>query len=225
VEERCTCGAVLPPDARFCHRCGRPLPGTEPVPEPEEQGAGEPAADPIPVLILTGKPAPQPDINFRNGAAVRVGFLAAALAQMVVTLTSAAGAGILLPVVLLAGGAYAVVLYRRRTGVGLSVIAGARIGWITGVFSFLITTVLFTLAMAMLAASDQLLKAWRESATSFGLPAEAADQIQKLMDNPPVFIMTILVGLFFQFLLLTLLCSLGGALGARLMPAAPRQRD
>ena len=36
VPEFCTCGAQLPPDARFCHKCGKPqydYPGVE-EPEP-----------------------------------------------------------------------------------------------------------------------------------------------------------------------------------------------
>src|SRR5436305_1359982 len=58
VAERCTCGAQLPPDARFCHKCGKPqydYPGLE-----TEAVAQAP----------TPPPPPPPEISFRNGTAV-----------------------------------------------------------------------------------------------------------------------------------------------------------
>src|SRR5205823_4682932 len=69
VAERCTCGAQLPPDARFCHKCGKPqydYPGLE-------TGL---VAQPPP-------PPPPPEISFRNGTAVRIGFLAALIAFII----------------------------------------------------------------------------------------------------------------------------------------------
>jgi len=213
VDGYCTCGAKLPDDALFCHRCGRPLRElVPPQPEESETTAHEEATPVEPVAV---PPAEPPVINFHNGTAVRVGFLAAALVQLVSTLSAAAGASLLMPLVLLGGGFYAVVLYIRRTGTGLSVLNGARMGWITGIFSFVIMTVFFTAGIAILAGSDQLLKAYKESAQSLGLPADAADQIQKVLADPGAFALSIGIGLAFQFLLLTALCSMGGALGAR----------
>lgn len=120
-----------------------------------------------------------------------------------------------MPLIVLAGGFYAVILYSRRTGQLLTVTNGARIGWITGIFSFVITTVFFTVGIALLSGSDQLLKAYQDSASSLGLPPESAGQIQKLLADPASFAASIVLGLAFQFVLLTALCSMGGALGAR----------
>src|SRR3954453_7443593 len=62
--EYCTCGAKLPEDARFCHKCGKPQ--FELI-EPEEPAVVEPVP-PVPV-----QPPPQPQgVGFRNPAAVRV---------------------------------------------------------------------------------------------------------------------------------------------------------
>lgn len=121
-----------------------------------------------------------------------------------------------MPVVLCAGGYYAVFLYRRRTGAGVTVANGARMGWITGVFTFVITTVFFTLGMAALAGSDQLMQAYKESAAGFGLPPDAAAKLQKVMDDPAAFGLSIVFTLILQFFLLTVLCSAGGALCAKL---------
>lgn len=160
--------------------------------------------------------APLAEINFHNGVAVRVGFLAAALVQLLLTLTAAFAGPILMPVVLCAGGYYAVFLYRRRTGAGLTVANAARMGWITGVFTFVITTVFFTLGMAALAGSDQLMQAYKESTASFGLPPDAAANVQKVMEDPATFGLVIVFTLILQFFLLTVLCSAGGALYAKL---------
>lgn len=222
MEGNCTCGAKLPADALFCHRCGKPqrddIPEPEPQPEPFSREEPEPEpAEPAPAAATV----PLTEINFRNGAAVRVGFLAAAIVQLLTTLSAAVGASLFLPIILFAGGFYSVLLYRRRTGAGLTVVNGVRIGWMTGVFSFVIMTVFFTLGIAMLAGSDQLMKAYQDSASNLGLPPDAAKQIEKLMQDPAAFGLSILFGLALQFLLLTVICSLGGLVGAKFRPASP----
>lgn len=153
--------------------------------------------------------------------AVRTGFLAAAIVQLVSTLSAAVGASLLLPLVLLGGGFYAVVLYARRTGARLSILNGARMGWITGIFCFVIMTVFFTAGIALLAGSDQLMKAYKDSAATLGLPPEAAQQFEKLASDPGAFAASIVLGLIFQFVFLTLFCSMGGALGAKLRGQKP----
>ena len=78
MPEFCTCGAQLPPDARFCHKCGKPqydYPGiTEETVEPA----------PPPVTAAPAEPAVQPplEISFHNRLAVRIGFLAALMAVL-----------------------------------------------------------------------------------------------------------------------------------------------
>src|ERR1700758_2499346 len=79
VPEFCTCGAQLPPDARFCHKCGKPqydYPGVEEV---------EPATPPaeIPILPPTLQVQLSNEISFHNRLAVRVGFIAALTAVFV----------------------------------------------------------------------------------------------------------------------------------------------
>jgi hypothetical protein len=220
VEGSCTCGAKLPEDALFCHRCGRPLRELVEPDTAEVDVESLPAPEPVPPLPVLQNEA-DPPINFRNGAAVRVSFLAAALIQLATTLSAAVGASMLLPVVLLAGGFYAVFLYSRRTGAPLSIVNGARMGWLTGIFCFVIMTVFFTAGIAMLAGSDQLMKAYKDSASSLGLPPEAAQQFEKIASDPAAFAASIAIGLLFQFVFLTMLCSMGGALGAKFRGQGP----
>ncbi len=213
METFCTCGARLVEDALFCHRCGRPLRelvAEEPAQaEVQEEPQPEPAG-PQPVAAEPQAPA------FQSQTAVRVGFLAAVLVQLASILSALAGASLLMPLLLIGGGFYAAVLYMRRTGEPLTAAEGARVGWITGIFTFVIATVFFTAGMALLSSSGELMKAYEESLSRMNLPADSAERLRQLMADPKTFAMTMIAGLVFQFLFLTIFCSLGGALGARL---------
>lgn len=213
METTCTCGAKLVEDALFCHRCGRPVRELTPAAEQERpEAAPEPVASAAPDAAA---PAAG-ESPFQNQAAIRVGFLAALLVQLASILSAMAGASILLPLLLLGGGFYAAVLYMRRTGAPLSVIEGARVGWITGIFTFVIATVFFTAGMAVLSASGDLSKAYEESLARMNLPPDSVERFRKMLEDPRTFAFTLIAGLVFQFLFLTIFCSLGGALGARL---------
>src|SRR5437588_5916791 len=117
MPEYCTCGARLVEDARFCHRCARPT-------RESEQAAEAPPAPAAAQSTLQARIAQIP-VNFRNPVARRVAFLIS-LAIMLLTM---------IPVVnllsVLGAGWGAVLLYRRLTGLSLSVRAGARLGSIT----------------------------------------------------------------------------------------------
>ena len=98
VAESCTCGAQLPPDALFCHKCGK-LQRDEPLPIPEE-------LVPAPVAVVAPEPASPPEIGFHNSQAVRVAFLVGSLAfflfslpfPILLRLLFLLGAGVLLGV-------------------------------------------------------------------------------------------------------------------------------
>src|ERR1051325_2638741 len=103
----CTCGAQLPPDSLFCHRCGKPQ---RDIVEPEIVTAPPVVAPPV-------APAPHTaPVNFRNTAAVRVALLVA---------MSATALGFVLPFLnWLAAGFFAVFFYCRKTGYELNVGGG-----------------------------------------------------------------------------------------------------
>lgn len=218
VEPFCTCGAKLVEDALFCHRCGRPVRALT----AEEHGEAETLEEPQPVSAAPVPPAAEFQAPaFQSSTAVRVGFLAAVLVQLASILSAIAGASLLMPLLLLGGGFYSAVLYMRRTGAPLSAVEGARVGWITGIFTFVIATVFFTAGMALLSSSGELVKAYEESLAKMNLPADSAEKLRRLLAEPRSFALTLIAGLVFQFLFLTIFCSLGGMLGARLR--GPRQ--
>jgi hypothetical protein len=218
VEEFCTCGTRLVPDALFCHRCGRPL---RPLlkEEAEEQPAEpEPVAsapDRI-VLSVSGPPEAVP-IEMRNRIAVRSALVAAALSQLLLNLlpvlsfVPVLGGGLVLLgffVLIMGGGWYASFLFQRRSGEPASLQSGARLGWICGIFSFVISTIFFSLSALALVNSSSAVEANRKNATALGLPADLIDQMLSVIRNP--FALVLL--LVFLFVLLTLMSSLGGLL-------------
>ena len=119
----CTCGAQLPADARFCHRCGRPQ---------RQEDQSPPAA------VEQPSAAPPPAIGFGNPAAIRVALLCGALSAFLFSIPFVSlGCCVYFP----AFGFLATFLYGRRMGSTLSVRDGGRMGWLTGLMTFVVWVV------------------------------------------------------------------------------------
>ena len=203
MPEYCTCGAQLPEDARFCHKCGRPQ-REEPV-LVEEPPEVQPILEPLP----TAPPPPiEAPISFRNATAVRV----AVLAGVPVFLLSAV-AGPLMLAVPVAGGFFAVYLYRRRTGQRVSVVAGARLGWIAGIIVFAILTMLLTMLVLMLSQPDLVQNMRDQMAKMSSISPEEVTKRIDLLRTPSSLALVLLDA----FLTYTLLTALGGAVGAKFL--------
>jgi hypothetical protein len=196
----CTCGAQLPPDALFCHKCGKPqreLPNVEP----------EPVA-PTPEIFLAPIAAHQPPpLNFRNPVAVRVAFLTAAISLPLCWIP------VLSLGVWIGCGALAVYFYGRRTGERLDWRDGMRMGWMTGVVVFAILTVLFTMAVLVITAAGGPAALAQPQFRNMPMYDEKSIEALKTMMTGP----GMLQALFFTFVLTTVACGAGGALGARLI--------
>lgn len=208
VPEYCTCGAQLPPDARFCHKCGKPqydyMPVAEEVePEPVPQ---PPLPELQPVRFST-------DISFRNGLAVRIGFVAA-MGAVMIALLPVPLPFLRLPIAFVAAGFLAVFLYSRRTGQTLSIRSGARMGWITGVFSFTLVTVLFTVATVAVSSQGGFVQQIR---SQFPANDARADMIEQALSSPAMIIGLVALYLMLFFVVFTALPIIGGALGAKVL--------
>jgi hypothetical protein len=203
VAERCTCGAVLVEDALFCHRCGKPQREILAV-ETEAPPLAADVPPPLPVQTI-------PKIGFHNGAAVRIALVAGILSILLWAITGQVAAP-LGPVWFVAAGFWAVFVYRRRTGERLSAMNGAHLGWICGVFGFVIVALMITiLAMALSDASavDAVRGQWQR----YGKSEAELNQLLTAFHNP----LNVLMAMPLFFLLFTLLTAFGGALGAKLL--------
>ena len=155
MPESCTCGAQLPPDALFCHKCGKPQRELV-APEFHTPEHAEFVVTPATVPLA----ADDLPMNFRNPVAMRIAFTAAILGALL------SWVPVLNVILWLGAGYFAVFFYRRRTGNLLNLGAGLRMGWITGVMMFAIVAVLF----AASSLSSMFRAVWRCFNPSSGMP-------------------------------------------------------
>jgi hypothetical protein len=197
MPESCSCGAILVENARFCHRCGRDLRPAEPSVEvAQEPVLATPAvAEAAPAAAR----APLP-VSFANPVALRIGFLMS-LALMVLEMIP--GLNVLFLIWWLGAGFCGVLLYRRLTGLVLSVRAGARLGSITGVLTFVSMAVIFALTMVFMGKD------------LFQQMVKQDPRMSEVIDNPPAMAGLFLMVLAIIFAMVVGTCAAGGALGAR----------
>lgn len=222
VEGYCTCGARLVEDARFCHRCARPVREDDPLltgaVTAEEDAPESVEAD---TVALSGEAVERPvvevphvEVSFRSPLAVRISFLSASLVQLILMLVAVAKMAFTLPFILAAGGVYSVFLFARRSGQSLTAGEGARLGWITGVLGFVISTVLFT--AGMLTSEKSIVANFEENVRNSGLDSQMTAQVLEMLKDPQMVTIFVLLVLVFNFILIAALSSLGGALGSKL---------
>lgn len=156
---------------------------------------------PLPVRPVVSEPVP---IGFHNKAAVRVAMLTGVLGFCLSIPT-----GTFALVFMAACGFFAVYWYRKRTGQQLSPLSGAHLGWITGLFGFLMAAVLVTIA-ALALSQPEVVSAMKEQWKATSRPESDLTQIIETLSTPAK-----LVGLLsLSFLSFTILPAAGGAMGA-----------
>jgi hypothetical protein len=206
MPEYCSCGAQLPPDALFCHKCGKPQ---REIVAPDIQANTYPAAAPPMVEPPPPPPRPQPlPLNFHNPIAVRTALVAAFSGALLSLLSLALS--------WLAAGFLAVYLYCRKTGLRMDVLAGVKIGWITGLILYGFFAIVFTAQQLPDALAGHLGKSILDQIKTSSFPdAATAEQFTRLVQTEPGVV--ILFALGFLFIVVTCLSMAGGALGAKLV--------
>ena len=199
MTEVCTCGAELPPDARFCHKCGKPQRD-----EPVVAELADPALPPAATRAVSPIP-----LGFRNPVALRVGLLAAALLCLTMMIP---GTSYVFVLWWLGAGYFSVWIYKRRTGQPLTVRGGAHMGWITGVLSCVLLSLLFAFAMAAVQRTAGL-AGMREQLRDFAIDQKAIEEAMKSLQNP----VEVIRSLAEMFLVMLLFCAAGGAIGAKIL--------
>ena len=104
-------------------------------------------------------------------------------------------------------------LYRRRTGQSITVLAGARLGWISGIIVFSILTLLLTVTVLVLSQPDLVQNMREQMAKMSSLSQEEITRNMDLLRTPS----GLAVALLNAFLTYTLLTALGGAVGAKFL--------
>ena len=199
MPEICTCGAELPPDARFCHKCGKPQRETE---DACRRSCGGCPAPPVAAVV----PVP---LGFRNPVAFRVGLLAAALLCLTMMIP---GVNYAFVVWWLGAGYFSVWIYKRRTGQRLTIRGGAHMGWITGVISCALLTLLFAFFMLAIRQMGGL-DAIKDGLKDLAFQQASVDEALKMLQDPSKMLRSLIA----TFIMLTLTCTAGGALGAKML--------
>jgi hypothetical protein len=196
MPEICNCGAQLPPDALFCHKCGKPqreLLASEPEVQVER-----PRFLPPREVLREALP-----LNFRNAAAVRIALVVAAASTLIF---------FFLPFLnWVFGGFFAVFFYRRRTGSLLNLGAGMRMGWITGVLAFALYIVPFALQLPRMSSLVQ------ERLRGMSADPAMIAQMIGFFQSGAGMAMIVAFTLAAMFLIITFLSMAGGALGAKVV--------
>jgi hypothetical protein len=197
MPEFCSCGAQLPPDALFCHKCGKPQ---REILAPEVETLARADVPPPPPLAQPAAMA----LSFRNIPAVRIALMVAATATIL---------GFFLPFLnWLAAGFFAVYFYRRRTGLLLNVSAGVRMGWITGVLAFVLSAISFTIQVV-----PNLSNLIQERLKNLpGQDPALVQQMARFFQSGPGMATAVMFSLAAMFILITMLSMAGGALAAKL---------
>jgi len=201
MPEFCTCGAQLPPDALFCHKCGKPQRHIE-AHEPETPAPETLPPTPIPRVAV----AAPPNANFGNPIAVRVSVLAAMLSLPLCWIP------VISVAVFIAAGSVAVYLYVRRTGQRIDWRNGLRIGWMTGLVTFVCLAVLFTVAVGVVSMAGGPDFFNQPQFKNMPMYDEHTLEAAKAMMTLPGIIQALLS----TFITTMLFCGAGGALAARL---------
>ena len=154
-----------------------------------------------------------PRIGFHNGLAVRVALVGGLLAFA----GSLVSGQLALPqqmafLWLMAGGFFAVFLYKKRTGQPLTIASGAHLGWICGIFSFVVVTMALA-ATAVMLTDPAVVASMREQFHAKGIPDNMTDQLIEMFRTPS----GLGAALVTAFVLFTILPAVGGAMGAKLL--------
>jgi hypothetical protein len=164
----------------------------------------------VAMVVPAAIPTPPKGISFKDTRAVGITVSAAVLAFLGLMAVGALLPGampVLLPVVLLIAGFIVPAAYQRRTRIPLTTAAGARLGWMTGVWFFLGAVIIATLTMLVLSSPS------------------GSDALNQLKSNPQFaqikiatphdLATSLLMSALPTFLLVTLLPGVGGMIGAR----------
>ncbi len=174
---------------------------------------GDEVAPATPIEAPVMPPPVPPRIGFHNRLAVRVALMAGVAAFFCSIMTGQLALPQQLAMVWMAGGGFlAVYLYERRSGQKLSVASGAHLGWICGVFGFVVVTIALA-ATAVMLSDPSIASAMRDQLHSRGVPDNVAEQMMNLFHTPS----GISTALVVSFVLFTILPAFGGALGAKLL--------
>ena len=208
MNQTCTCGATASPEARFCPMCARPFREEDHVHDIREVVAV--------AREDTAPPQAHEDVplGFGNLEAIRCAYSGAALAAV---LSHIPLVNVLCFIWYPGAGFLSVYNYRRRTGLTPTTSEGAKLGWITGVFTFVISLATLALVFLVPRQDGSVVEIIRQQISEYPAQEELKRQMLELLDNPSALAILVLIYLAMFFVLVAGLTTAGGALGAKVL--------
>jgi hypothetical protein len=212
MEQPCyKCGQAVEEGVPFCPHCSAPQIRVV-IAEPAPLAA---AATPEGAVALPSTPAaPQIDIPVHWSSAAAPCALAALIASLLISL------GLYPVVAMFSAGFLAVILYRhRRPGTIVQAATGARLGALSGLFLFAISSILGTLLVVVLHKGPEIrneLTARINQAASRTSDPQALAMLDRLK-TPGGLEFLLIFGLVFALFAAIALAGLGGALGGTIL--------
>ena len=202
MQPRCSCGALLPEDARFCHKCGKPQYEEDIV----RLNAEESRPAPAPAIGSPSESVAPSHIGFGNKHAVKITLAVAALSFIILSLAARLAPGLAL-ILLFGSGFAAASVYRTRTAQRITMKAGATLGAMTWFWLFLVFLVGTTFSLT----SEQ-----NREAMKAAMPK--VPEVTQVLNDPQQLVLVVLMAVVFLFFLGTVSAAFGGMLAARLQP-------
>ena len=166
---------------------------------------------PVPTPDASAGPPP---IGFGNPQAVRSALLASVVAAILGNLPLVS---ILCFIWYPGAGFLSVYNYRRRTGLTPTTSEGAKLGWITGVFTFVISLAMLAFVFLVPRQDGSVVETIRRQISEYPAQEELKRQMLEQLDNPSALAMLLLIYLAMFFVLVAGLTTTGGALGAKVL--------
>ncbi len=166
---------------------------------------------PIPTPDASAKPPP---IGFGNPQALRSALLASLVAAVLSNLPLV---GVLCFIWYPGAGFLSVYNYRRRTGLTPTTSGGAKLGWITGVFTFVISLAMLAVVFLVPQKDGSVIEIIRRQIGDYPAQEELKRQMLELLDSPEAIAILMLIYLVMFFMLVAGFTTIGGALGAKVL--------
>ncbi len=200
---RCSCGAVLPEDARFCHKCGKPqyeedIARLSAFDQPAEIRTPEVVPSPVPSRI----PSP---IGFGNGRAVRITLSVAAFSLFALSVIASAAPPLAFPIMIAAGFTSARI-YLRRTAENLTASGGAALGAMTWLWLYLVEAIGTIMALFTVQGREVVKSTLKRP------------ELAQFVDDPQKLLLIVGAALVVALLIGGASAAIGGILAVRLQP-------
>ena len=208
-KENCDCGwRAIPEGASFCPGCGKPLTADARETERQANAFPRPRAE-------EEQAGPVDRVTFGTPGALRSCYWSAAFAAIIMSLPYAS---LLCFIVYPAAGFYSVHSFRRQTRKGVTLKAGAKLGFLTGVITFALLLILLTIASTM-PGNPGISASLDELEASFAQQGEAdlVARVRALRADPTALALLALFTLSVGFGVTTGFATAGGALGAKVL--------